>query len=72
MRTYWIVHRVMQTNGWTDETVWKCLEGESLLQVTPEGEEPFYCLGTYNTSKLIGVTESTGKNAQARENSFIT
>ena len=64
LQTYWIVHRAMRASGWTDETVQSSLAGGSMLEVTPDREEPFYCLGTYNAAKLMGITESTGKNAR--------
>ena len=72
LQTYWMVGRAIRANVWMGETVQQCLKGESLLQVTPEGEEPFYCLGIYNASKLMGVMESMVKNARASENSVIT
>ena len=45
LRTYWIVCRAMLASNWTDETVQSKLRGSSVLEVTPEGEERFYCLG---------------------------
>ena len=62
----------MRASNWADETVQSNLRNKSILEVTPKGEEPFYCLGMYDTSKPMGVMESTVKNARARENSVIT
>ena len=69
---YWIVHRALQTSGWTDKVVQSRLKRGSMLEVIPEEEEPFYYLATYDAAKLMGVTKLMVKNARARENSIIT
>ena len=60
---YWTICRGIMMGNINDESIEAHLCCNTLLQVTPSGEGPYYCIGCYDASKLMKVIKSMVRKA---------